>query len=285
MRKVGARKAPWGAAEQRESTEVDAGSDPALELMDVPAAVVCAWCGDPSCLGGCQLEETTQTSKIVAIVPWERPGSAPGRLWGTAKLSTLGAEQFFGALPDGDLGPPLRFALLSEALAVAGMAVVAVPLVLAFAPWLLESISRDPWLRAWLVRLLAFGMPGLAVLMVLLHALHGLGLDFGARRAGARSRTRRSLRFGLYSCGWDLVTLPAGLGMLAITDGFTAARRAVPMSLTVPRLATRAFLRGAYQLDDEGSAQASRRAMWLASALALLACGLFGATMVALALL
>ena len=284
MRKAGARSAPWGSAEQHESA-VDADSDPALELIDVPAAVVCAWCGDPSCLGGCQLEETTQTSKIVAIVPWERPGSAPGRLWGTAKLATLSSEQFFGAQPDGDLGPPLRFALLAEGLAVAGMAVVAVPLVLAFAPWLLDSIGRDPWLRAWLGRLLGFGMPGLALLMVVLHALHGLGLDFGARRAGARSRTRRSLRFGLYSCGWDLVTLPAGIGMLAITDGFGAARRAVPMSLTVPRLATRAFLRGAYQLDDEGSTQASRRAMWVASALALVACGAFGTAMVALALL
>lgn len=251
--------------------------------MDVPAAVVCALCGDPGCLGGC-VEETTQTSGIVAIVPWERPGSAPGRLWGTAKLSTLGSESFFAALPDGELAAPLRFALLAEALAVLGMAVVAIPVVLAFAPWLFEAVSRDPWLRAWLVKLLSFGMPGLALLMVVLHSLHGVSLDLGARRVGARARPTRGLRFGLYSCGWDLVTLPAGIGVLAVTDGFRAARRAMPMSLTVPRLATRAFLRGVYQLDDEASARASKRAMWVAGSLALVACTLFGVAMVALAL-
>lgn len=265
--------------------EVERASDPdaALELVDVPAAVVCALCGDPACLGGCVVEETTQ-SGIVAIVPWERPGPAAGRLWSTAKLSTLGADSFFAALPDGELAAPLRFALLAEALAVLGMGVVAIPLLLAFAPWLLEAVGRDPWLRSWLVKVLCIGVPGLSLLMVVLHSVHGLSLDLGARRVGARARSTRGLRFGLYSCGWDLITLPAGIGMLAITDGFGAARKAMPMSLTVPRRATRAFLRGAYGLDDESSARASRRAMWLAGSLAVVACAIFGVAMVALAL-
>lgn len=275
------RQAGRGAAES--APDLDAQSDSALELVDVPAAVVCALCGDPDCLGAC-VEEQTQTSGIVAIVPWERPGSTAGRLWGTARLSTLSAESFFAALPDGEVAAPLRFALLAEALAVLGIGVVAIPVVLAFAPWLLEALTRDPWLRAWLVKLLAIGVPGLALLMVVLHSVYGVSLDLGARRAGARARTIRGLRFGLYSCGWDLITLPAGIGMLAITDGFRAARRAVPMSLTVPRLAQRAFLRGAYQLDEDATNRASKSAMWLASALALGACIAFGVVMVALAM-
>lgn len=271
-------------AQGGEASEVEAPSDSSLELLDVPAAVVCAICGDPACLGDCQIEEHTQTSGIVAIVPWERPGGTAPRLWGTAKLSTLSAESFFAALPDGEIAAPLRFALLAEALAVLGMGVVAIPILLAFAPWLLDAVSRDPWLRAWLVKLLSVGIPGLAVLMVVLHSVHGISLDLGARHNGAGARTTRGLRFGLYSCGWDLITLPAGIGMLAVTDGFRAARRAMPLSLTVPKLASRAFLRGAYQLDEAASVRASKRAMWIAGALALVACLLFGVGMVALAL-
>ena len=280
VRNSGARDAPWGPAERAERAERDA----ALELVEVPATVVCAMCGDPSCTGDCQLDETTQTSGVVAIVPWERPGSTAGRLWGTARQATVSSEAFFGALPDGDIAGPLRFALLAESLAVLGMAVVAVPVVLAFAPWLFEAIGRDPWLRAWLGRLLGFGMPGLALLMVVLHTVHGLSLDLGARRVGARPRTARGLRFGLYSCGWDLLTLPAGVAALAVTDGFRAARRALPMSLTVPKLASRAFLRGVYQLDEDACRLASRRAMWIAGTAALIACGTFGAALVALVL-
>lgn len=259
-----------GAAD-RSALEGREPSDSAIELLDVPAAVVCAHCGDPACMG-CQLEdEPTHASGIVAIVPWERPGgSAAERLWSTAKLTTLSSESFFAGLPDGDIAPPLRFAILAELLAVAGMCVVAVPVVLAFAPWLLELVGRDPWVRGLVLRGLAVTVPGLALVMVGVHAAHGLGLDIGARRAGAKTRPSRSLRFGLYSCGWDLVTLPAGLGMLAVSDGFGAARRAAPLSLTVPKRATRAFLRGAYRLDERGASNASRFAIALAGGLVLL---------------
>lgn len=224
-------------------------------------------------------DETTQTSGIIAIVPWERPGGSMGRLWSTAKLTTLSSDSFFAALPDGELAGPLRFAVLAEGLAVLGMGVVALPVVLAFAPWLLEAVGRDAYLRAWLIKVLGLGMPALALFMVVLHTLHGLSLDLGARRVGARARTSRGLRFGLYSCGWDLITLPAGIGMLAITDGFGAARRAAPMSLTVPRSATRAFLRGVYQLDGDAFRKASRSSMWIAGLLAVVAGAVFAAAM------
>lgn len=202
-----------------------------------------------------------------------------GRLWSTAKLTTLSSDSFFAALPDGELAGPLRFAVLAEGLAVLGMGVVALPVVLAFAPWLLEAVGRDAYLRAWLIKVLGLGMPALALFMVVLHTLHGLSLDLGARRVGARARTSRGLRFGLYSCGWDLITLPAGIGMLAITDGFGAARRAAPMSLTVPRSATRAFLRGVYQLDGDAFRKASRSSMWIAGLLAVVAGAVFAAAM------
>jgi len=230
-----------------------------LELVDVPAAVVCAHCGDPACGGCLHDDEPTGASGIVAIVPWERPGmSAPQRLWSTAKLSTIGAESFFSALPDGEVGTALRFAVIAELLSVAGMGVVAVPVILAFVPWVFELLSRDPWVRSVVLRAVVVGVPGLALLMVAIHAVHGFGLDLGVRRIGGRAKAARGIRFGLYSCGWDLVTLPAGLAMLAITDGFGAARKAAPLSLTIPRRATLAFLRGVYRMDEAGAVHAAR---------------------------
>jgi hypothetical protein len=248
-------------------------SDPALELLDVPAAVVCALCGEPDCPGCADFEEPTNASGIVAIVPWERPGTGVAqRMWSTARLATLSSESFFSALPDGDIATAFRFALASELLAVLGMGVVAVPIVLAFAPWMFELVTRDPWIRQLTLRAVGFGVPALAIAMVGIHSLHGVCLDFGARRLGAKPRPARALRFGLYACGWDLVTLPAGLAILAITDGFGAAKTALPLSMTVPRKATRAFLRGVHRLDEDGARRASRTAAAIAGAAVLAAC-------------
>lgn len=270
-----------------ESAELDKArvSESALELLDVPAAVVCAHCGDPDCGGCLHDDEPTGASGIVAIVPWERPGlGGPQRLWSTAKLSTLGAESFFGALPDGEVATALRFAVLAELLSVAGICVVLVPVALAFVPWVFELLSRDAWFRELVARALMVGVPGLALVMVGVHAVHGISLDLGARRIGARPKPVRGLRFGLYSCGWDLVTLPAGLAMLAITNGFREARRAAPLSLTVPRRATLAFLRGVYRLDDTGAQHASRFAIALTGGLIVLGSLVAVAGLVALSL-
>jgi hypothetical protein len=269
-----AAEAARAGAEERERDDVAFEeetpiSDSALELLDVPAAVVCATCGQPDC-AGCAVEEPTHASGIVAIVPWERPGvSAPRRLWSTARLTTLSAESFFAALPDGDVGAALRFALVSELFAVVGLCIVAIPVTLAFAPWFFELVSKDPFVRQLAFRAFAFGVPALALAMVGFHAAHGLGLDVGARRLGGRPKGSRGLRFGLYSCGWDLVTLPAGLAVLSVTDGFGAARKAAPLSLTVPGRASRAFLRGVHRLDEATARRAARLGTAIAGALVL----------------
>ena len=82
---------------------------------DVPAAVVCAHCGDADC-AGCRNEQTR--SGVVAIVAWERPGApAISRLWATARATTFESDRFFESLPDGPIAPALRFAVASELLA------------------------------------------------------------------------------------------------------------------------------------------------------------------------
>lgn len=248
-----------------ESVAPDSGAD----LLDVPAAVVCANCGSPEC-PGCAFEEPTHASGVVAIVPWERPGmNLVRRVWTTARLATT-SEAFFAALPDGDSQSALRFAVLAELLAVVGLLLLAMPLVLLAAPWLYGAFVTDSALRELFARALACGVPGIALGMVALHALHGVGLDLGARRAGARPRKSRGLRFGLYSCGWDLVTLPVGLIIVAFTEGPRAALTTAPLGLTVPSRAARAYLRGVHQLDEARARRAARFAAVLTGTLAML---------------
>ena len=79
----------------------------ATDAFDVPAAVLCAICGQADGTGGTPADE--QASGVMAIVPWERPGgTAWSRLWTTAMATTQGAEAFFAALPDGAIPPAVR---------------------------------------------------------------------------------------------------------------------------------------------------------------------------------
>jgi hypothetical protein len=233
--------------------------DGALDWADVPAAVVCAFCGKPDCQGCIAIDEATNASGVVAILPWERPGLGwLTRLWATARLATLSHREMFASLPEGAVRPALGFACLAELSAALGLAVCFGGLF-ALAPDVASTVWHDPYLRGLLVRAVTLGIPGLALLMITLHALHGLLVDRAARRAGSRKRGR-GLRFGLYACGWDLVTLPLGLLVVIVTEGLSAARRAAGLALTVPNQATRAYLTGVHALDPELAQRATRRA-------------------------
>jgi len=233
--------------------------DGALDWADVPAAVVCAFCGKPDCSGCIAVEEPTNASGVVAILPWERPGlGLLTRLWATARLATLSHREMFATLPEGAAAPAFRFACLAELSAALGLAICFGGLA-ALAPDFASTVFHDAYLRSLVVRAVAFGVPGLAVLMITLHALHGLLVDRAARRAGSRKRGR-GLRFGLYACGWDLVTLPLGLLVVIATDGVSAARRAAGLAVSVPNQATRAYLTGVHALDPEQAQRATRRA-------------------------
>src|ERR1700722_14578257 len=76
-----------------------------LDLVDadVPAAVVCAHCGDADC-AGCRNEQTR--SGVVAIVAWERPGAPALARPGGTRPPALGGALFGGGRPGGP--PPGR---------------------------------------------------------------------------------------------------------------------------------------------------------------------------------
>ncbi|HTQ07706.1 MAG TPA: hypothetical protein VMI54_27805 [Polyangiaceae bacterium] len=244
-------------APSREAAKSD--PDNTLDWADVPAAVVCAFCGRPEC-GGCMaVDEPTNASGVVAIVPWERPGLGwITRLWATARLATLSHRELFASLPEGPVRAPFEFAVLSELVAAAGVAIGVVG-ALALVPEFATTAVHDPVVRQVLLRVVACGVPGLTGLMILLHTLHGVLVDRAARLAGSRKRGR-GLRFGLYACGWDLVTLPIGLLVVAVTEGFTMAKRAAGLALSIPSQATRAYLTGVHALDPESARKAASRA-------------------------
>src|SRR3954463_9583096 len=135
-----------GSADARSSDRAPR-DDSAFDLIDVPATVVCAGCGDPACIG-CVIEEPTNQSGVVAIIPWERPGVGVWRrLWQTSTLATVHARTFFGALPEGDASTALSFALVCETLAVSGLALGFGLLALLFLPSLPNLLLADPALR------------------------------------------------------------------------------------------------------------------------------------------
>jgi len=226
------------------------------ELVDseVPAAVVCAHCGDADC-PGCLHEQTR--SGVVAVVPWERPGSpALARLWATARATTLDAERFFESLPDGPIAPALRFAVLSELVASSAVGLLAVAALSVLAPGWVDHLLADE--RLALVRIAAAAVPSVAALLVAAHSAHGLALDVGARRAGARASATRALRFGLYATGWDLVMGPVGVVVVGLKEGARAAVSIARVGVGLPTRSARAFVRGCYRLDGDAARPALR---------------------------
>jgi hypothetical protein len=255
-----ARRSPVPAPPRRAAEVPVDLDDAAFELIEVPAAVVCALCGKPECAGCLALDEPTNASGVVAIVPWERPVHGwLTRLWATARLTALSHREFFSGLPEGNWRAPLAFALLSEALAALGLSVCVGGVVLLL-PDVFRTLLVDAELRAVLLRTLAMGLPGLVITMVALHALHGVEIDRAARRAGSKKRGR-GLRFGLYACGWDLVTMPFGLALVALTEGLSAAKRAATLSWSVPNQAARAYLTGVHALDAERAGKVAKKAV------------------------
>jgi hypothetical protein len=238
-------------------------SEASLELVEVPAAVVCAICGLPDCQ--CEIDRPSAFSGVVAIVPWERPGGTVlSRLWGTAKLATLSPESFFRALPPGGWVAPLLFGVLAELLAALGLAMTLGAAGALVLPALSSELAQNFELRRLLAHIVMWAVPGLAAGMVALHAAHGVALDAAARREGSQ-QTGRGLRFGLYGCGWDLVTLPLGLLLLMFTDGLGTALRHSARGLTAPGSAATAYLTHVHHFEPERAQRASRRAVTLVS--------------------
>jgi hypothetical protein len=179
-------------------------------------------------------------------------------MWSTAIVTTQGADQFFAALPRGKVAPAVRFAILAELLAI-GSTVSLLAVIAAFIfPDVMVTLLVDDELRFEAIRLTIIGLPLLTAWMVVAHALHGVAVDAGASRVGGISQRRRALRFGLYACGWDLMTSPLGAVVTLFSRGMRAMLGLLGLAMRVPSRASQAMLRGVYGLPDELARGAQR---------------------------
>jgi hypothetical protein len=233
----------------------DRDDEPA-DSVDVPAAVICAWCGRGDC-AGCA-KERASASGVIAIVPWERPHSAwSGRFFATVQATTRGAEGFFRSLPDGPISPALRFAVIAEVLAVTSTALMVAPLVVLAIPGLLLRFLSDEGTRNAVLLSTLVGVVGFTLLLVGAHALHGWVL------APEISRSR-GLRLGFYACGWDFGSSPAGVVAATFSEGVIAGFSILGSSVTAPSRSIDAALAGLFRLEPDKARRTKRRAMRLA---------------------
>jgi len=182
------------------------------------------------------------------------------RFFSTAQATTRGAEGFFCALPDGPVSPAFRFALLAEIFAVGSTAAVVAPLVVLAIPGLLLRFASNDSTRASVALSTLVGVVGFTALLVAAHAVHGLVLG----RTASRSR---ALRLGLYGCGWDFGSSPAGVIAASLAGGVGAGFALVGSSVTAPGRAIDAAMNGVFKLEGDAARNTKRRAMWIAMSL------------------
>lgn len=222
--------------------------------FEVPPASLCIRCGSAIC-DGCHPSEASAST---SVIDWEVPGPVLARLWSTARASALTPELVFGKLRDGPVLAPCVFALFVELAALGSLALVGVGLGWLIAPDTARAVAVAVAERAPLTIAVVAAVPAFAGVMVGLHAFWGVTLELGARLAGADWRPLRGLRFAFYSCGWDLLTSPAGLLFGLFSGGAAKAWRETVRAARVPRSAMDAYLMYSRELAPAEVARARR---------------------------
>ncbi len=237
----------------------------------VPATVVCARCGAGAC--GCAEETDAAAPATVGRVPWEGGGPWHARLFDTAEATTRGSEAFFGALTEGPVARALAFALACEAVAVGSTALALAPIaafVAAFVPaGLVAAVAPTATKQLALAAAAALAVVAFAAILIIAHVLHGLGLALGVARS--RRGATLGLRFGLYACGWDVFSSPAGVALALARRGAGATARLMGAAVSAPRRSTEAFLDGPLQVAPERARFVRARAIVVAMAFSVVA--------------
>lgn len=239
------------------------------ELRDVPAVAVCAQCGDPSCPGH-DFEQSGERP-IHRLLPWEDGESAPLRaLWRTSMSSAENLELWVRASRStgNGIGPAFTFALACELVAVAA---TCVPLALlgGAVAW---GLTHDVQVVLSIVGLVGRIALVFVPTMMVIHLAH----QWVIARVGARHGTAISgtaiVRAGLYACGWDLATGPAGVLAPLLSGDVEGARARLRGNSTLYRDATAVWLHDVHGVDG-AAIHAARRATvpWMVGLL-LLAC-------------
>jgi hypothetical protein len=200
----------------------------------VPPVSLCARCGLASC-GGCSSAPVLASSRM----PWEdTPRPWLERLWQTALDTSTDPERVFAELTTGSVFPALGFAILAETLALGSLVLLGSGALWLAAPDLGRRLAGDPEAIAAGIGLLA----GSVLLMLVLHVLWGICLDVGAGFGRGPLDVRHGARFGLYACGWDLMTSPIGVFWSLLFAGPLRGFAPVGAAARAFRPAQRAYL-------------------------------------------
>lgn len=242
----------------------------AWEDEGVPPVSVCVACGLSSCPGCAPAGAPSRY-----VLPWEDSRRHwLVRLWQTAVASGLEPERMFGELASGRVAPALGFAVLAETLALGSLGVLGAGAVWLGVPDLARQIVRHPEALGAVSALFA----GSVLLMLLLHLIWGVSLDLGAAFGSGRASLRHGARFGLYACGWDLMTSPLGLICSLLSRGPVRGWVPVGAAARAARPAQRAYLMTCRGFDAAARKRALRLAMAaVGSVVVALGVGLFGA--------
>jgi hypothetical protein len=225
----------------------------AWEEDGVPPVSVCVWCGLSTC-SGCAPSGVAPRSAL----PWEDSRRHwLIRLWQTALASGLEPERMFGELPPGRVAPALRFAVLAETLALGSLGVLGALALWLGLPDLALQVVRHPEALAAVAALFV----GSVLLMVLLHVLWGVSLDLGGAFGSGRVSSTHGARFGLYACGWDLMTSPLGLVCSLLLRGPVRGLAPIGAAARAPRPAQQAYLVTCRGFGEAARARAVRLAI------------------------
>jgi hypothetical protein len=229
-----------------ENTEGKVSAIPPAWDTDIPPVIACATCGLVSC-EGCETKASPQPSRDGSL-PWETGQSAAlPRLIQTSELSATDPQQVFGNLKAGRVGSAFSFALLCELLAVGSFTLVWALLFYSFFPFVAKQMLTSPAVLVTIVLILT----GLIAFVVAVHALWGVGLEWGIARAGGAPDMNRGIRFGLYACGWDLLTSPAGLTFEWKRYGFRKGLAHVLAGTKAPRISVNAYLESCRSVSEK----------------------------------
>jgi len=239
------------------------------ELRDVPAIAVCAQCGDPACPGH-DFEQSGERP-IHRLLAWEDGESPPLRaLWRTAMTSAENLELWVRASRStgNGIGPAFTFALACELVAVAA---TCVPLAIGggLVAWRLTHDMQSV--------LGVMGLIGRVALvfvptMMVIHLAHQSVIARVGARYGMPSGRLSVARAGLYACGWDLATGPAGVLAPLLRGDVAGARARLRGNSTLYRDATVVWLRDVHGVEGEAVAAARRATVPWMIALLLVAC-------------
>lgn len=247
LRHQGSEKPDAGLRKMKPLTSRDSIPD---SESDFPPVLLCARCGSSSC-SGCEVGSgIVQARSEIAF----EDGMSVRSFWTTVIACSVEPNVFFGRrLRGAGIVRALAFAIVCEWIALGSVFLVLGLVLVALLPGTLTVLMSPTVVLA-----AALLWIGSITFMVLVHALGGLTFLFGA---GARppGSLPLVLRFGFYSCGWDLVTSPAGVLLLALFGKSPARFEPLWRAAGAPRPAMNAILGDGFGLNAEDQKIVLRR--------------------------